>query len=105
MFCSPGKEIKVSIQYPHCRQVTRAKLKSGAVVEHQRMFVVLRTTSNAKRLFKSDAVPLLVTSLHWHHPTSAIESVTFKLLESAHTASSGVNYILNRVCGNVLSDN
>jgi hypothetical protein len=72
------------------------------------MFVVLKTTSNAKRLFKRGAAPLyrsLVTSLHWHHLTSAIEPVTFKLLESAHTASSGVNYILNRVCGNVLSDN
>ena len=49
-----------------CRQVTRAKSKSGAVVKHQRMFVVLETTSNTKRLFKSGAVPLycsLVTFL------------------------------------------
>ena len=30
------------------RQFTRAKSKSGAVVNHQRMFVVLKTTSNTK---------------------------------------------------------
>ena len=48
------------------RQVTRAKSKSGAVVEHQRIHVVLKITSNTKWLFKSSAVPLycsLVTSL------------------------------------------
>ena len=46
------------------RQVTRAKSKSGAVVKHQRMFVVLKTQK--KSLFKSGAAPLyhsLVTSL------------------------------------------
>ena len=51
----------------HVRQDIRAKSKSGAVVKHQRMFVVLKTTSNTKWLFKSGAVPLyrsLVTSLH-----------------------------------------
>ena len=49
------------------RQVTRAEPKSGAVVKHQRVFVVLKTTSIAKRLFKSGAAPLhhsLVTSLY-----------------------------------------
>ena len=48
------------------RQVTRAKSKSGAVVKHQRVFVVLKTTSNVEGLFKSGAAPLyhsLVTSL------------------------------------------
>jgi hypothetical protein len=48
------------------RQVTRAEPKSGAVVKLQREFVVLKTTSNAKRHFKSGAMPLyrsLVTSL------------------------------------------
>ena len=48
------------------RQDTRAKSKSGAVVKHQRMFVVSKTTSNTKWLFKSGAAPLyhsLVTSL------------------------------------------
>ena len=48
------------------RQVTRAKSKSGAVVKHQWMFMVLKTTSNTKQLFKSGAAPLyrsLVTSL------------------------------------------
>ncbi len=39
-------------------QVTRAKSKSDAVVKHQRVFVVLKTTSNAKWLFKSGAAPL-----------------------------------------------
>ena len=51
--------------YTPCRQVTRAKSKSGAVVKHQRRFVVLKTTSN-----KSSAAPLyrsLVTSLPWHN--------------------------------------
>ena len=41
-------------------------MKSGAVVKHQRMFVVLKTTSNTKQLLKSGAAPLyrsLVTSL------------------------------------------
>ena len=50
-----------------CSQVTRTKSKSGAVVKHQRMFVVLKTTSNVKQHFKSGAAPLyhsLVTSLH-----------------------------------------
>jgi hypothetical protein len=49
-----------------CRQVTRAKSKSGAVVKHQRVFMVLKTTSSANQLFKSGAAPLyrsLVTSL------------------------------------------
>ncbi len=48
------------------RQVTRAKSKSGAVVKHQRVFVVLKTTSKAKRLFQSGTAPVyhsLVTSL------------------------------------------
>ena len=48
------------------RQVTRAKSKSDAVVKHQRVFVVLKTTSVVKQLFKSGAVPFyhsLVTSL------------------------------------------
>jgi hypothetical protein len=48
------------------RQVTRAKSKNGAVVKHQRVFVVLKSTSIAKQLFKSGAAPLyrsLVTSL------------------------------------------
>ena len=40
------------------RKVTRAKSKSSAVVKHQRVFMVLRNTSIAKRLFKSDAAPL-----------------------------------------------
>ena len=46
------------------RQVTRTKSKSGAVVKHQRTF--LKSTSNVKELFKSNAAPLyrsLVTSL------------------------------------------
>ena len=33
-------------------QVTTKTLKSGAVVKHKRMFVVLKTTSNAKGLIK-----------------------------------------------------
>ena len=37
--------------YTYSRQVTRAKSKSGAVVKHQKVFVVLKTTSNAKPLF------------------------------------------------------
>ena len=47
------------------RQVTRRKSKSGTVVKHQKTFVVLKTTSNVKWLFKSGAAPLyhsLVTS-------------------------------------------
>ena len=50
------------------RQVTRTKPKSGAVVKHQRMFVVLKTTSNVKQHFKSGTAPLyrsLVTSLNF----------------------------------------
>ena len=60
---------KISTSVNHYRQVTRAKSKSGAVVKHQRVFVVLKTTSNAKQLFKSGAAPLyrsLVTSLHYN---------------------------------------
>ena len=48
------------------RQVTGTKAKSGTVVEHQRMLVLLKTTSNVKELLKSGAAPLyhtLVTSL------------------------------------------
>ena len=50
------------------RQITRIKSKSGAVVKHQMLFVVLKTTSNVKQLFKSGAAPLyhpLVISLHY----------------------------------------
>ena len=49
------------------RKVTRAKSKSGAMVKHQRVFVILKTTSNVESLFKSGAAPLycsLVTSLN-----------------------------------------
>ena len=48
------------------REVTRRKSKSSTVVIHQREFVVLKTTSNVKWIFKSNAAPLyhsLVTSL------------------------------------------
>ena len=48
------------------REVTRRKSKSDAEVKHQKKFMVLKTTSNVKWLFKSSAVPLhrsLVTSL------------------------------------------
>ena len=51
----------------HIREVTRRESKSGAVVKHQRKFVVLKTTSNVKGLLKSGTAPLyrsLVTSLH-----------------------------------------
>ena len=54
-------------------QVTRTKSKSGAVVKHQRMFVVLKTTSNVKQHFKSGAAQLyhsLVTSLLAYYPGS-----------------------------------
>ena len=50
----------------HVRQVTGGKAKSGAVVKHQRKDVVLKTTSNVNRNFKSGCAPLyrsLVTSL------------------------------------------
>ena len=50
----------------HLRQVTRIKSKSGAVVKYQRMFVVLKSTSNVKQHFKTGAAPLyrsLVTSM------------------------------------------
>ena len=43
-------------------QITRAKLKSGAVVKHQRMSVVLKTTSNTFHFFKSSAAPLYRSS-------------------------------------------
>ena len=52
--------------YTQNRQVTRTKSRSGAVVKYQRMFVVLKATSNVKQHFKSGATPLycsLVTSL------------------------------------------
>ena len=55
----------------YIRQVTRTKSKSSAVVEHQRVLVVLKTTSIAKQLFKSGAAPLyrsLVTSLYMYIP-------------------------------------
>lgn len=45
------------------RQVTRTNAKSGAMVEHQRMFVILKTTPNAKGLFKSGAAPLYRSSV------------------------------------------
>ena len=51
----------------HGRQVTRTKSKSSAMVKHQRMFVVLKTTLNVKGLLKNGTAPLyrsLVTSLH-----------------------------------------
>ena len=50
----------------YIRQVTRRKLKSGAVVKLQKIFVVLKTTSNVKGIFESGFAPLyrsLVTSL------------------------------------------
>ena len=59
----------ISLHIRSIGQVTRAKSKSGAVVRHQRVFVVLKTTSIAKWLFKSRAAPLycsLVTSLSMH---------------------------------------
>ena len=46
-------------------QVTGTKSNSGAVVEHHRMSVSLKTTSNVKQYFKSGTAPLycsLVTS-------------------------------------------
>ena len=51
------------------RQVTRGKVKSGAVVKHQRKVVVLITTSNVKGHFKSSFFPDLVsviTSIYNH---------------------------------------
>ena len=42
-------------------QVTRTRSKSGAVVKHQRMFVVLKTTSNVKQHFLKVAL---------HHSTT-----------------------------------
>ena len=45
------------------------KSKSGAMDKDQRIFMVLKTTSNVKELFKGGAVPLyhlLVTSLVQH---------------------------------------
>ena len=50
----------------------RTKSKSGAVVKHQRMFVVLKATSRTKWLFKSGTAPL-------HHSL-----VTSLLIESGH---------------------
>ena len=47
----------------------RAKSKSGAVVKHQRAFVVLKTISNVKWFFKSSTAPLyssLVTYMYMH---------------------------------------
>ena len=69
----------------HYRQVTTAKSKSGAVVKHQRVFVVLKTTSNAKWLFKSGAAPLyrsLVTSLHY----TIISAMTLLFKGCDHTS-------------------
>ena len=51
------------------REITRRKLKSSAVVKHQRTFVVLKTTSTAKGFFTSSDAPhyrSLVTSLKQH---------------------------------------
>ena len=62
------KQSKKSILLKTSHQpYTSGKSKSGAVVKHQRLFVVLKTTSNVKRLFKSGTAPLyrsLVTSLY-----------------------------------------
>ena len=35
------------------RQVTKTKLKSGAVVKHQRVFMVYKTTSNVKGFLRA----------------------------------------------------
>ena len=60
------------------RQVIRAKLKSSAVVIHQRIFVILNTTSNTKQLFKEwhyatlplfSDFPDLHVIVHSSHPT------------------------------------
>jgi hypothetical protein len=52
---SPGSIDSLYFKTRRCldlefRQVTGAEPKSGAVVKLQRVFVVLKTTSNAKRL-------------------------------------------------------
>ena len=60
--------LPVLVYTTKCRQVTRAKSKSGAVVKHKRVLVVYETTSKVKWHFKSGTVPLyrpLVTSLKW----------------------------------------
>ena len=41
--------------------VARKKSKRGAVVKHQKIFVVLEATSNVKGLFKSSAASLSTT--------------------------------------------
>ena len=61
----------------NCREFTRRKSKSDAVVKHQRTFVALKTTSNVKRLFKSGAAPLycsLVTSLELYAVESTLSN-------------------------------
>ena len=63
-----------------CRQVTRTKSKSGAVVKHQRMIVVYKSTSSVKGLFKSGATPLyrsLVTTLVWLYGDSVKYSIAY----------------------------
>ena len=60
------KKLGTASVHVQCRQVTRGKAKSGAVVKHQRELVVLKTTSNVNGNFKSGFAPLyrsLVTSL------------------------------------------
>ena len=60
------KKLGTVYTYIQCRQVTRGKAKSGAVVKHQWKLVVLKTTSNVNGNFKSGFAPLyrsLVTSL------------------------------------------
>ena len=47
------------------QSATRTKAKSGAVVKHQRTFVVEKTTSNVNELFKSGRYPSLGTSLSY----------------------------------------
>ena len=59
-----GYNIIYNYVHESCTEAkTRTKSKGGAVVKHQRTFVVLKTTSNVKGLLQSGAAPLRSTVL------------------------------------------
>ena len=89
--------------YMYCREVTRRKSKSGAMIKHQRIFVVLKTTSNVRWVFKSGTAPLyrsLVTSLYQYMYMYCIRIPTAHYLQTMDRKSAPPPKVLYKIAYN-----